>query len=209
MVQEWQEAYMDYNYLKRVLKDILQFKKRNPSTPKASTSQRSLKRRMSLYRAFSGLTSRHRSSPKENEDEVILVNAVVQQQEESSERHYQTMFLKSSEIGGEYELVFFRRLDDEFNKVINFYMKKVEALMEEANELTKQMDVLIALRIKVDDPVVEFNESDPRNISSNGESSPSATAAHSIEGRKPGKRNQYSVTRYVFIFIFLHFCSST
>ncbi|XP_075640223.1 phosphate transporter PHO1 homolog 3-like isoform X2 [Castanea sativa] len=186
MVQEWQEAYMDYNYLKTVLKDILQFKKRNPSTPKASTSRGSLQRRVSLYRAFSGLTSRHRSSPKKNEDEVILVNAVVQQQEESSERHYQTMFLMSSEIGGEYELVFFRRLDDEFNKVINFYRKKVEAVMEEANELTKQMDVLIALRIKVDDPVMEFNGSDPRNISSNGASSPSATAAHSINGRKPG-----------------------
>nr|POE68387.1 phosphate transporter pho1 like 9 [Quercus suber] len=185
MVQEWQEAYMDYNYLKTVLKDILQFKKRNPSTPKASTSQGSLKRRVSLYRAFSGLTSRHRSSPKKNEDEVILVNAVVQQQEESSERHYQTMFLMSSEIGGEYELVFFRRLDDEFNKVINFYKKKVEAVMEEANELTKQMNVLIALRIKVDDPVMEFNGSDPTNISSNGASSPSATVAHSINARKP------------------------
>ncbi|KAF3975062.1 hypothetical protein CMV_001667 [Castanea mollissima] len=186
MVQEWQEAYMNYNYLKTVLKDILQFKNRNPSTPKASTSRGSLQRRVSLYRAFSGLTSRYRSSPKTNEDEVILVNAVVQQQEESSERHYQTMFLMSSEIGGEYELVFFRRLDDEFNKVINFYKKKVEAVMEEANELTKQMDVLIALRIKVDDPVMEFNGSDPRNISSNGASSPSATAAHSINGRKPG-----------------------
>ena len=186
MVQEWQEAYMDYNYLKTVLKDILQFKKRNPSTPKASASQGSLKRRVSLYRAFSGLTSRHRSSPKKNEDEVILVNAVVQQQEEESERHYKTMFLMSSEMGGEYELVFFRRLDDEFNKVINFYKKKVEAVMEEANELTKQMDVLIALRIKVDDPVMEFNGSDPINISSNGASSPSATAAHSINARKPG-----------------------
>ena len=186
MVQEWQEAYMDYNYLKTVLKDILQLKKRNPSTPKASTSQGSLKRRVSLYRAFSGLTSRHKSSPKKNEDEVILVNAVVQQQEEESERHYQTMFLMSSEMGGEYELLFFRRLDDEFNKVINFYKKKVEAVMEEANELTKQMDVLIALRIKVDDPVMEFNGSDPINISSNGASSPSATAAHSINARKPG-----------------------
>lgn len=209
MVQEWQEAYMNYNYLKTVLKDILQFKNRNPSTPKASTSRGSLQRRVSLYRAFSGLTSRYRSSPKTNEDEVILVNAVVQQQEESSERHYQTMFLMSSEIGGEYELVFFRRLDDEFNKVINFYKKKVEAVMEEANELTKQMDVLIALRIKVDDPVMEFNGSDPRNFSSIGASSPSATAAHSINGRKPGKRNQYSVTRYVFVSIFLHFWSSS
>ncbi|GMY13725.1 phosphate transporter PHO1 homolog 9 isoform X1 [Fagus crenata] len=184
MVQEWQEAYMDYNYLKTVLKDILRFRQRNSSTPMASTSKGSLKRRVSLYRAFSGLTSRHRGSPKKkNDDEVILVNAV---QQEESEQNYQTMFLMSSESGGENELVFFRRLDDEFNKVVNFYKKKVEEVMEEAKELSKQMDVLIALRIKVDNPVMEFDGADLRNLASNGVSSPSATAAHPINGRKPG-----------------------
>ena len=191
MVQEWQEAYMDYNYLKTVLKDILRFRQRNSSTPMASTSKGSLKRRVSLYRAFSGLTSRHRGSPKKkNDDEVILVNAV---QQEESEQNYQTMFLMSSESGGENELVFFRRLDDEFNKVVNFYKKKVEEVMEEAKELSKQMDVLIALRIKVDNPVIEFDGADLRNLASNRVSSPSATAAHPINGRKPGKRNQYFV----------------
>jgi SPX domain protein involved in polyphosphate accumulation len=186
IVQEWQEAYMDYNYLKTVLKDILRFRQRNSSTPMASTSQGSLKRRVSLYRAFSGLTSRHRSSPKKkNDDEVILVNAV---QQEESEQNYQTMFLMSSETGGENELVFFRRLDDEFNKVVNFYKKKVEDVMEEAKELSKQMDVLIALRIKVDNPVMELGGADLRNLASNGVSSPLATAAHPINGRKPGKR---------------------
>ncbi|KAL7232326.1 hypothetical protein ACSBR2_010362 [Camellia fascicularis] len=169
MVQEWQEAYMAYNYLKTLLKDILRFRQRNASSPNiARTPKRSLKQRLSLYRAFSGLTSRCnnlRLSPKKNnEDEVILVSAV---QEEGSPEgyYYETMFLMSSDEGGEYELVFFRRLDDEFNKVIKFYREKVEELIKE--ELNKQMDVLIALRIKVDKPVIvsttsqEINGSKP------------------------------------------------
>jgi SPX domain protein involved in polyphosphate accumulation len=181
MVQEWQEVYMDYNYLKTVLKDILRFRQKNASTPMASTSRGTLKRRVSLYRAFSGLTSRHRSSPKMNEDEVILVNAV---QQEGSEGNHQTTFLMSSDIGGEYELVFFRRLDDEFNKVINFYKMKVEEVMEEAKELSKQMDALIALRIKVENPVVE---SDGKNLPSNVVSSPS---------RKPGKEEKTNLEQH-------------
>ncbi|GMY13726.1 phosphate transporter PHO1 homolog 9 [Fagus crenata] len=184
MVQEWKEAYMDYNYLKIVLKDILRFRQRNASIrPMASTSQGSLKRRVSLYRAFSGLTIRRRNSPKNNEDEVILVNAV---QQEESEQKYQTMFHMSSETGGEYELVFFRRLDDEFNKVINFYKKMVEEVMEEAKELTKQMDTLIAFRIKVDNPVlVEFDGAEATKLASNGVLSPSDSVAHPINVIKP------------------------
>jgi SPX domain protein involved in polyphosphate accumulation len=55
--------------------------------------------------------------------------------------------------GGEYELVFFRRLDDEFNKVDKFYRSKVEEVLKEAAMLNKQMDALIAFRIKVENPV--------------------------------------------------------
>lgn len=204
MVQEWQEAYMDYNYLKTVLKDILRFRQRNASTaPMASTSRGPLKRRVSLYRAFSGLTSRHRSSPKMSEDEVILVNAV--QQEEGSEGNYQTMFLMSSDVGGEYEIVFFRRLDDEFNKVVNFYRKKVEEVMEEAEELSKQMDALIALRIKVENPVLE---SDGKNIQSNGvSSSPSSSSVtHPITSRKSGKEEKGPIFSNIDIYFYLFFC---
>nr|GMD41601.1 phosphate transporter PHO1 homolog 3-like [Ipomoea batatas] len=144
-VQEWGEAYMDYNSLKGVLKDISRFRRRNA----AATRKNSLKRRLSMYRAFSGLTNRL-SSPRggtprsDHEDEVILVNAV--EQEGIGGAQYQTMFLMSSEAGGEYELVFFRRLDDEFNKVVS-----------------KQMDALIALRIVVEKPPVDINADQTRD----------------------------------------------
>lgn len=154
MVPEWQEAYMNYNYLKTLLKEILNFRSRHRSPAPAKT--RSLKRKGSLFRAFSGLTSRYGNSgspKKDKEDEVILVSAMQRSDEEAGEdgRSYQTIFLRSSEDGGEFELVFFRRLDHEFNKVISFYKSKVDEVMKQAEELNIQMDALIALRIKVND----------------------------------------------------------
>ncbi|PWA57512.1 SPX domain, EXS [Artemisia annua] len=158
MVPEWQEAYMNYNYLKTLLKEILIFRRRmTTSAPVKPRHSASLKRRVSLFRAFSGLTSRYgNTSPKKDkEDEVILVSAMQEADEEQGDqdsRSYQTIFLRSSKDGGEFELVFFKRLDHEFNKVNSFYKEKVEEVVKEAEELNIQMDALIALRIKVNDP---------------------------------------------------------
>ncbi|KAG4181943.1 hypothetical protein ERO13_A09G013700v2 [Gossypium hirsutum] len=191
MVQEWQEAYMDYRKLKSILKDILRFKQQNKepltmATTTTTTTKGALNRRASLYRAFSGLTNRYKpvSAMKNNEDEVILVSAV---QEGGVEGDYQTMFLMSGEEGGEFELLFFRRLDDEFNKVLRFYKKKVEEVILEADELSKQMNALIALRIKVDNPVVKGT--DMVNLADKGFSSNSSSLSHShpINGGKQGR----------------------
>ncbi|XP_055805296.1 phosphate transporter PHO1 homolog 9-like [Solanum dulcamara] len=190
MVPEWQETYMDYYYLKGVLKDISCFKKKNAPLPEvAATPKGSLKRRISMYRAFSGLQSRFsfKGSPgrSDNEDEeVILVSSL---QQEGSQGHHQTMFLMSSEQGGEYEMVFFRRLDDEFNKVITFYKKKVGEVKAEADELSKQMDALIALRIMVDKPSIAMHSDqvmmDP---STNDDSTLSPASVVPTHMRSPG-----------------------
>ncbi|MBA0865264.1 hypothetical protein Goshw_010634 [Gossypium schwendimanii] len=156
MVPEWQDAYMDYEYLKTLLKEIQSFKHRTkpPST--------GLKRKLTLYRAFSGLTQKNHHNPTspssaspDIESQPILVNSVQRNGSES----YETTFLMSSDEGGEYELVYFRRLDDELNKVNKFYKDKVEEVMKEANVLNKQMDALIAFRIKVENPPVNFDRS--------------------------------------------------
>lgn len=158
MVPEWQQAYMNYNHLKGILKDIMNIQQRNkPSPVSAKSPLGSPLKRGSIYRAFSGLTSRYASfkggfpNVKEKEDEVILVSAGQPEVEEGggSEGNYQTIFLRSSDEGGEYELIFFKRLDDEFNKVVKFYKTKVEEVMEEAQRLNKQMDALIALRFNI------------------------------------------------------------
>ncbi|CAF2143785.1 BnaA02g29650D [Brassica napus] len=188
MIQEWREAYMDYRSLKSIVKQVLRFhlqKQQHPYHPPpppptgetaplhaastGGTGASGLSRRVSLYRAFSGLTNRAKGgSPKkshkhnnplsskrhyhlfdDDEDQVILIN-------EDETGSYNTTFLCSAEEGGEMEVQFFRRLDGEFNKVLRFYRQKVESVMEEADELSRQLNVLIALRVKVENPNVDF-----------------------------------------------------
>ncbi|XP_014506876.1 phosphate transporter PHO1 homolog 3 isoform X1 [Vigna radiata var. radiata] len=154
MVAEWQEAYMNYGYLKSLLKDIILDKQRNKTHSSGSPS--GLNRKLSLYRTFSGLTQRHYQplSPEQDiENQPILVHSVLRDGHEN----YETTFLMASEEGGEYELVYFRRLDDEFNKVVRFYRSKVEEVMKEAAELNKQMDALVAFRVKVENPTQSFD----------------------------------------------------
>ncbi|KAK6159909.1 hypothetical protein DH2020_003290 [Rehmannia glutinosa] len=148
MVPEWQEAYMDYEFLKTFLKEIQLFKQRNKPAQAKPTG---LSRSHTLYRAFSGLTQKTNLSQQTSSDvenQVILVNNVRRDGGERSE----TMFLMAADEGGEYELVYFKRLDDEFNKVVRFYKLKAEEVIEEAGVLNKQMEALIAFRVKVENP---------------------------------------------------------
>ncbi|KAF7803013.1 phosphate transporter PHO1-like protein 9 [Senna tora] len=172
MVPEWQEAYMDYNHLKAILKHILKSAaSTNTTVPiMASTAKGSLKRRLTLYRAFSGLTGPRRGSPTRRS---CKDDPKEEEEEEEELCQIQTVFLKSDEGGGEMELSFFRKLDDEFNKVNNFFRKKVEEAMEEAEELNKQMDALIALRVRVDEVVVGFTSTSNANEHHMTDESPS------------------------------------
>ncbi|KAM6571112.1 hypothetical protein CsatA_015192 [Cannabis sativa] len=159
MVPEWQEAYMNYEFLKTLLKDIQDFRHKNMPQAAVPTG---LKRRPTLYRSFSGLIHRqfstHQYSPTTSPDiesQAILINST----REDGSHGYHTTFLRTAEQGGEYELVYFRRLDEEFNKVDRFYKSKVDEVMKEASMLNKQMDALIAFRIKVENPTGWFDRS--------------------------------------------------
>uniref|UniRef100_M4DT45 EXS domain-containing protein n=1 Tax=Brassica campestris TaxID=3711 RepID=M4DT45_BRACM len=164
MVPEWQQAYMDYDYLKTLLKEIIRFKLRTNNAPTRGGAKNhqggGLNRKMTLYRAFSGLVStpgRHRrGNPHDVEEGIQLTGTTTTSGpilvNNTADRGYETTFLMAAEEGGEYELVFFRRLDDEFNKVNKFYKEKVDEVLKEAVVLNKQMDALIAFRVKVENP---------------------------------------------------------
>ncbi|XP_034690475.1 phosphate transporter PHO1 homolog 3-like [Vitis riparia] len=187
MVPEWQEAYMNYNLLKTLLKEVERFKLRNkpPATPAR------LMRKLTLYRAFSGLTHFARnghpttSSESDVESQAILVNSV----EENGSAGYETTFLMLGEEGAEYELVYFRRLDDEFNKVDKFYRSKVEEVMTEAASLNKQMDALIAFRVKVENPQGLFDRSaEMTRLSMDVATSTAALSATTPSGARASRR---------------------
>lgn len=182
MAPEWQTAYMDYNFLKKQLKEIQRFYARNrPPT-------RLMKRNPSLYRTFSGLIQRQRSEinptnlkSSDVESQVAVVNSVAP---DVSQR-YGTRFLMTEEEGEENELVFFRRLNDEFNKVDRFYRSKVEEVLKEADELTRQMNALIAFRIKVKNPNGWANRSDEiSRLSSDVAASSAALSASTPSGAR-------------------------
>ncbi|XP_015895052.3 phosphate transporter PHO1 homolog 3 [Ziziphus jujuba] len=189
MVPEWQEAYMDYNFLKTLLKDVQSLRQRNRPATAVPTG---LKRRPTLYRAFSGLVNRHNnhnatspSTPGDIENQPILVNSVHKNGSES----YETTFFMSSEEGGEYELVYFRRLDEELNKVERFYKSKVEEVMNEAAMLNKQMDALIAFRIKVENPQGWFDRHvEMTRLASDVAASAAALAASTPRGARASRR---------------------
>ncbi|XP_050203477.1 phosphate transporter PHO1 homolog 3-like isoform X2 [Mercurialis annua] len=190
MVPEWQEAYMDYDFLKTLLKEIQRFKLRTkppPPPPHSTTNHGGLNRRMTLYRAFSGLIQKNNSpsSPGDVESQPIFVNSVNRDGSQS----YETTFLMSSDEGGEYETVYFRRLDEEFNKVEKFYKEKVGVVMEEAAMLNKQMDALIAFRIKVENPTGWHDRSaDMTRLASDVAVSAAALSASTPSGARASRK---------------------
>ncbi|KAL8545985.1 hypothetical protein ACS0TY_005918 [Phlomoides rotata] len=158
MVQEWQGAYMGYNYLKKLLENIKKIRDQNAESHSDHPQARKghMGRKLTMYRAFSGLTGRPASPSRRKDEEVITVTPM---QHEGSENYCHTTFLKMSEEGAEFEVDFFKKLDDEFNKVLKFYEAKVGGVKQEAEELSKQMDALIAMRIKVDKPCYDEDSS--------------------------------------------------
>ncbi|GFP90381.1 phosphate transporter pho1 homolog 5 [Phtheirospermum japonicum] len=150
MVQEWQRAYVDYSHLKKLLKDII---KQNSGRDRARTGFWKTNRTMHI--GLTPQTNNIAKSPQENmnENEEILESPTRQQA--GSEICFQTLFSRSSEEGGELEQIFLGKLDDEFNKVVKFYTWKAEEVKLRAEKLNKQMDALIALRIRVDKPYVD------------------------------------------------------
>ncbi|XVE53192.1 hypothetical protein DITRI_Ditri02bG0184100 [Diplodiscus trichospermus] len=141
MVPEWTEAYVDYNGLKSILEEMLEYK----LSKQQETPLRSFQKKLSVHRAISGIY-RHPSNRVNKKDVENQRTDFNRLQKDDSGKFYKT---KSLEQSGEIEVEFARKLDDELNKVNTFYKEKVEAMVDEANDLNKQMETLIALRIKV------------------------------------------------------------
>ncbi|XP_073130600.1 phosphate transporter PHO1 homolog 10 isoform X2 [Henckelia pumila] len=143
-VPEWTEAYVDYNGLKRILQEIRSFEQcQKPSTPSGNSLNIPVEDFTDL-----NMHDQDPSTQVDIENQVIAVNS---EQQQNSRKIYKTKLL-SIPKGGENEIKFFKKLDDELNKTNNFFKDKVEEVMREAALLNKQMDAFIALRIKVMNP---------------------------------------------------------
>lgn len=142
LIPEWQQAYVDYSCLKSILQEIKNAQKRSGAVT----------RKQPVHRNFSGLMTKHSSrvaTSEELENQDIVVSEMIG--DDGFDR-YETSIMRVAEAGREPELVFFKTLDLEFDKVNHFYRSKVDEMMKEAVGLNKQMDALFAYRIKVERP---------------------------------------------------------
>ncbi|KAG7598222.1 EXS C-terminal [Arabidopsis suecica] len=159
MIPEWQQAYIDYACLKSILQEIQTSRKR-------SERPGVLKRKLSGSRNFSGLTKRYSRTASSREPEIEDIMVYATTGDDGFER-YETTILEVSEAGRESELAFFKTLDLEFDKVNHFYRSKVEEMVKEAVVLNKQMDALIAFRIKVEKPSSSWSCSETVSVDIN------------------------------------------
>nr|GEZ19163.1 ribonuclease H-like domain, reverse transcriptase, RNA-dependent DNA polymerase [Tanacetum cinerariifolium] len=114
---------------------------------------------------FNGLDMRKsfdETKEDEIENQVIAVETV---NKDDNTEEYNINFLMPPQEGGESEITFFERFDEELNKVNTFYRDKVEEVIEEVASLNKQMIALIALRIKVKQPSDTSKSHSYRNVS--------------------------------------------
>ncbi|KAG2376993.1 Phosphate transporter PHO1-like protein [Vigna angularis] len=150
MVPEWEKEYMDYEGLKRILKEM--------KSSRQTKHNRSLQHRLKLERAFSGLHLKGSNQQREEDNEEQVIEVKTLEEEGGSKQLYKTNFHKLHEEGGEAEARLFQKLDEELNKVNAFYKDQVEAANHEFNLLSKQVEALVALRVKVKSPDAELKQ---------------------------------------------------
>lgn len=160
MVPEWTEAYMDYNVLKRILREIIRYKQ----SMRPIVDNRALQQKQTSDETLSGLLLQSGDLESKGDIENKVTDVDTSQQDGSREI-YETKFFRQFEDLGESEIMFFRKLDRELNKVNNFYKAKAEELMHEASLLDKQMDALVALRVKVRNPDLDGSTLKRRTLS--------------------------------------------
>ncbi|KAI3907590.1 hypothetical protein MKW98_016234 [Papaver atlanticum] len=193
MLPEWKDAYLDYTYLKTLLKDIRKLKHKEEEE-KGQVGQKALVRDLTLYRSFSGLHKRNSDFKNPNgggdiEDQFIVVKEV---KGGNSNVKYETKFVLPSEDATDQEVIFFDRLDYEFSKVDKFYKDKVEEVMNEVALLNKQMDALIALRIKVENPSLDMSGA-VRELVADVASLATSTVSNPSTPRMPRKEQMFVI----------------
>uniref|UniRef100_A0A7N0TCF6 Uncharacterized protein n=1 Tax=Kalanchoe fedtschenkoi TaxID=63787 RepID=A0A7N0TCF6_KALFE len=180
MVPEWTEAYMDYNGLKRILRQI-RFAKQ---CKQPSKSLKLLRHRSRLHRPFNAQIPEKDDTSEERdlEGQVIDVNI----NRVGHRKVYETKIRGNDEENEEDEVSFFKKLDAELNKVNTFYKDKVEAVVKEAVQLDKQMDAFIALKVIVENPDTD----DDTSHSTNSITEPSDSTNPRKEGTEMSQGNK-------------------
>lgn len=170
LIPEWKDAFVNYKMLKKHIKKIKLSKvPKQEEAPKGDFGY-------SIFDSIRFVTNKFFCSSDNNKPNIIQVRRKMM--EDSEEEVYETelaqLFSEEDEVH-----VFFARLDEELNKVNQFYRKQESEFLGRGDMLSKQLQILLDLKQLLTDRRRK-NNLPPRN--SNAE----------IFSRSPDQSSNYS-----------------
>ncbi|GMH08631.1 hypothetical protein Nepgr_010471 [Nepenthes gracilis] len=144
LIPEWKEAFLNYWQLKKQIKRIRLSRK-----PKQSPHDAPFSDFFSIFDPIrhlaAKLSSRFRNSADNTEPVLVEIKSVQAEEEEDAEETYETELLQLFSEEDEVKY-FFERLDEELEKVSQFYKAKEAEFLERADVLNKQFQILLDLK---------------------------------------------------------------
>ncbi|KAI5649614.1 hypothetical protein M9H77_35619 [Catharanthus roseus] len=143
LIPEWKDAFVNYWQLKKHVKKI----KLSRSCSKHVLPDDFGRSIFDHFRHFFyKISLNFHNANNDKPDEILQVNRKIREEEDGEEEEvYQTELLQLFSEEDEVKL-FFETLDDELNKVNNFYKNKETEFLERGEILKKQLDILKDLK---------------------------------------------------------------
>ncbi|KAF3792919.1 hypothetical protein EJ110_NYTH02009 [Nymphaea thermarum] len=142
LVPEWKEAFCDYRALKQNVKRIKLLGQKSKSAHHGhNTASADPYARVSIFSPFRYMGTKIADMFFSKADEGGLIIQAREDEESRYHRDLATLFTEENEVKE-----FFARLDEQLNKVNQFYESKEAEFLERGHILKKQLDVLLDLK---------------------------------------------------------------
>ncbi|CAN1760265.1 Phosphate transporter PHO1 [Linum perenne] len=176
LIPEWKEAFVNYWQLKKHIKKLkLSRKPKLPS--KVSITHPDFG--FSIFDPIRSLFSSKSSSSSSSSDEIIQVRRKIM--DGCDQEVYQTELVQLFSEEDEMK-AFFGRLDEELNKVNQFYKAKEKEFMQRGEILNKQLEILVDLKRILTDRRRQLKSSNSIGRSSWSASSPRTSDFSELSG---------------------------
>ncbi|KAK9140394.1 hypothetical protein Scep_010075 [Stephania cephalantha] len=170
LIPEWKDAFVNYWHLKKIVKKIKLSQKTQQTQQDHSSHDFGLSVFDSVRYVLKKFTNRFSCS--EHKNEIIQVRSKNEGEEDLNRNELVQLFSLDDQVKD-----FFEILDDELNKVNQFYKTKEDEFVERGEMLNKQLDILLDLKKVINSRRRKYNQSrkDATGFLPRSNSSPQAT----------------------------------
>ncbi|GAV61488.1 SPX domain-containing protein/EXS domain-containing protein [Cephalotus follicularis] len=141
LIPEWKDAFVNYWQLKKYVKKIKLSQKPKPK----QNQQLSHDFGLSILDPFRFVVKKISNKLHSSDDKTDIIKVRRKRIETGDEEVYQTELVQLFSVEDEVR-VFFEKLDDELNKVNQFYKPKEIEFLERGDILNKQLKILVELK---------------------------------------------------------------